>query len=194
MARAPGAVRDSIVDYLTALDRDATLSEINSAISARLGAVSQSSVRSYLNLNVPDLFERIGRGWYRLVGGRQRDSIHPVNLKPTIREGNATLFHADCFEWLATRAPDSVQAVVTDPPYGVVEYSEKELSKLRDGKGGVWRIPPSFDGHQRSPLPRFTVLSDADRVDLFSFFRRLGTLFGRVVVPGGNIVIASRRW
>lgn len=191
MSRAPGAIRDSIVAYLTDLDRDATLGEINSAVTMKLGRVSTSSVRSYLNLNVPALFERTGRGRYRLQASTPQGNVHHVSLKPAVQHGNATLYHADCFEWLAAREPNSVHAVVTDPPYGVIEYSEKEMAKLRGGKGGVWRIPPSFDGHQRSPLPRFTVLSDADRVDLFIFFRRLGTLLARVVVPGGNIVVAS---
>lgn len=81
--------------------------------------------------------------------------------------------------------------MVTDPPYGLVEYTAKETAKLRAGKGGVWRIPPSFDGHQRSPLPRFTVLTDTDRQALHAFFKRFGTLVARVAVPGANIVIAS---
>jgi site-specific DNA-methyltransferase (adenine-specific) len=80
---------------------------------------------------------------------------------------------------------------VTDPPYGLVEYTETEQQKLRNGKGGVWRIPPSFDGHQRSPLPRFTVLNDEDRIHLHAFFRKLGILLNRVLVPGGNVVVAS---
>jgi site-specific DNA-methyltransferase (adenine-specific) len=84
-----------------------------------------------------------------------------------------------------------VQAIVTDPPYGVVEYTEKEQKKLRSGKGGNWRIPPSFDGHQRAPLPRFTTLSDGDLGDLRTFFVDLGRLFARVAVPGANVVIAS---
>jgi site-specific DNA-methyltransferase (adenine-specific) len=105
--------------------------------------------------------------------------------------GKAKLYQADCFEWLAAQAPSSVQAVITDPPYGLVEYSEREQAKLRNGRGGVWRIPPSFDGHQRSPLPRFTVLGDEDRQALYAFFKRFGLLVGRVVVPGANIVVAS---
>jgi hypothetical protein len=55
----------------------------------------------------------------------------------------------------------------------------------------VWRIPPSFDGHRRAPLPRFTVLDDDDRTRLYAFFRKLGTLLNRVLVPGGNVVVAS---
>jgi DNA modification methylase len=110
---------------------------------------------------------------------------------PAFRAGRAELYHADCFEWLADRAAASIQAVVTDPPYGLVEYSVKEQNKLAQGRGGVWRIPPSFDGHKRAPLPRFTVLDEDDRVALHAFFRRLGRLLARVVVPGGNILIAS---
>jgi DNA modification methylase len=106
-------------------------------------------------------------------------------------EGLAKLYQADCFEWLATCEPSSVHAVVTDPPYGLVEYTEKEQVKLRSGRGGVWRIPPSFDGHKRAPLPRFTVLDDDDRKELYAFFKRLGGLIARAIVPGGNVVVAS---
>ena len=62
---APGSVRDSIVNYLTAAEC-ASISEIQQAVAARLGDVPASSVRSYLNLNTPDLFERTSRGRYRL--------------------------------------------------------------------------------------------------------------------------------
>jgi DNA modification methylase len=191
MSRAPGAIRDSIIAYLTELGADASLTEINTAVSGRLGGASASSIRSYLNLNVPDLFERVGRGRYRLTSHATATNVHLVRLKPAVKHEAATLYHADCFDWLAGAMSNSIQAVVTDPPYGVVEYTEKEMAKLRSGKGGVWRIPPSFDGHQRSPLPRFTVLTDADRARLHAFFRRLATQLNRVVVPGGNIVVAS---
>jgi site-specific DNA-methyltransferase (adenine-specific) len=93
--------------------------------------------------------------------------------------------------WLGGQAENSVHAVVTDPPYGLHEYTAKEQSKLRAGKGGVWRIPPSFDGHQRSPLPRFTVLTDDDRAALQVFFKTWARLLYRVLVPGGNVAVAS---
>jgi hypothetical protein len=66
MARAPGSIRDAIVRYLSEADREATLDEIRGAVASQLGEVSPSSVGSYLNLNVPDVFERTGRGRYRL--------------------------------------------------------------------------------------------------------------------------------
>jgi site-specific DNA-methyltransferase (adenine-specific) len=108
-----------------------------------------------------------------------------------IRSDGATLYHADCLEWLAAQSPHSFHAVVTDPPYGLVEYSEKEQRKLRAGRGGVWRIPPAFDGHTRAPLPRFTVLDDQAKESLREFFVRVGLQLIRVTVPGANVLIAS---
>lgn len=110
---------------------------------------------------------------------------------PAYRFGNTRLFHADCFDWLSEQPPDSIQAVVTDPPYGLVEYSAKEQAKLRQGHGGVWRIPPSFDGHQRSPLPRFTTLSSHDLQSMEEFFRLWGLTLIRVLVPGAHVIVAS---
>jgi hypothetical protein len=105
--------------------------------------------------------------------------------------GRATLVQADCFDWLRVCPPRSIHAVVTDPPYGLLEYSPKEQAKLRNGRGGVWRIPPSFDGHKRSPLPRFTVLDDGDRQVLHDFFHAFGELVLRATVPGANVIVAS---
>lgn len=51
------------------------------------------------------------------------------------------IHRSDAFEWLQQRATDSIEAVVTDPPYGLVEYTEKELAKRENGKGGIWRLP-----------------------------------------------------
>jgi hypothetical protein len=66
MAHAPGTIRDAILAYLSEVNRDASLAEIKQYVSDKIGTVSSSSVRSYLNLNVPDTFERTGRGRYRL--------------------------------------------------------------------------------------------------------------------------------
>jgi len=97
----------------------------------------------------------------------------------------------DAFEWLKAAPMNSVEAVVTDPPYGLVEYSDKELTKLKNGKGGIWRLPPSFDGSKRMPLPRFTVLTESDQKSLRDFSFRLATLLKCVLVPGGHVLIAT---
>lgn len=105
--------------------------------------------------------------------------------------GLARLYQADCCEWLGDQPEKSIHAVVTDPPYGLVEYQAKEQVKLRRGRGGVWRIPPNFDGHQRSPLPRFTTLSSKDLVELDEFFGQWARGLLPVLVPGAHVVVAS---
>lgn len=102
-----------------------------------------------------------------------------------------TIHLADSFDWMDTREPQSIHAIVTDPPYGLKEYSDEEQAKLRKGKGGVWRIPPSFDGIERSPVPRFTVLDEADLQVLMMFFEDFASRAFRVLVPGGHLVIAT---
>lgn len=105
--------------------------------------------------------------------------------------GHFLILQADCFEWLNRMPGNSIHAVVTDPPYGVKEYDFEQIAKREHGKGGIWRIPPSFDGHQRSPLPRFTALTQKEREKLKSFFIEWAKLVVRVLFPGGHVFIAS---
>lgn len=113
------------------------------------------------------------------------------DVAPAVQVGQAKLFEADCLDWLAQRPAKSIHGVVTDPPYGLVEYSPREQRKLRAGKGGVWRIPPSFDGHERSPLPRFTTLSSAELEQLQRFFNEWATILKPALVPGAHVLVAS---
>ena len=103
-----------------------------------------------------------------------------ASAKPRPARGEVLLAHRQ-----------SIHAVVTDPPYGLVEYSADEQQKLRLGQGGVWRIPPCFDGAKRAPLPRFTVLTSSDIAALERFFIAWGRRVARILVPGGNVVVAS---
>lgn len=183
---APGQIRDSIVDFLSVAET-ATILEIHKAVTGRVGEVPASSVRSYLNINTPGIFERVSRGQYRL---RQQD-YPTLPSGPEYQFERARLIEGDCFAWMKAKSAHSIEAIITDPPYGLLEYSESEKSKLRAGKGGVWRIPPSFDGHRRSPLPRFTILDDGHKAAMAEFFFEFGKLAHRVTVPGANILIAS---
>ena len=101
------------------------------------------------------------------------------------------IFHADCFDWLRERKQHSLHAVCTDPPYGVLEFTEKEVSKLRAGRGGVWRLPPTIGGSQRDPLPRFTVLTDAQKLELRRFFLEWGKTLWPALVPGAHVCVAG---
>ena len=200
--RPPGEVRDAVLMVLQAHPSGAPVGEIVAGVRDRIGEVSESSIRSYLRLNTPRLFVRPRRGHYRLSEGRLSDGGQdgesasdgdaPAMCRFRTRVfGHATVVHADCMEWLRQQERNSIHAVVTDPPYGLVEYSSREQEKLRNGKGGVWRQPPSFDGARRSPLPRFTVLSPADVRDLGEFFSRWARLLAPVLVPGANVVVAA---
>lgn len=104
---------------------------------------------------------------------------------------SATYIHEDAVRWLAELPPNSIHAVVTDPPYGLIEYEEHQLTKRKAGSGGVWRVPPTFDGVKRAPLPRFTVLSRDEIAQLHGFFSAVAFGALRALVPGGHVIIAA---
>jgi DNA modification methylase len=213
----PGLVRDAIIEFLRNQASPAPVAKICSGVREALQrSVPDSSVRSYLNLNTPGTFRRSRHGRYELDGPLallppspdrangsngtghsiedDRPPPAPTGLRPpnlVFEFGRTQLFHNDCLDWLRQRAERSLHAVITDPPYGMVEYSQTEQSKLRKGRGGVWRIPPSFDGCQRRPLPRFTTLTALQIGDLVDFFRTWGTSLRRVLVPGAHVFVAS---
>jgi len=110
---------------------------------------------------------------------------------PRDMEAVYELVNGDCLDWLEKRAPNSIHAVVTDPPYGLREYTDEEKTKLRRGRGGVWRIPPSFDGCTRRPVPRFSVLTEEDKANLRGFLACWAAKVFPVVVPGGHVFIAT---
>jgi site-specific DNA-methyltransferase (adenine-specific) len=190
---APGVIRDGIIRVLMGASRPLTTKEIEDELGSKLGSISGSSVRSYLQLNTPGTFTRTGRGTYCLA--EMEDSFREPSTDydgfAHFDIGKATLFHADCLDWLRVQQANSIHAVVTDPPYGLFEYSEEQQEKLRSGSGGVWRIPPSFDGSTRSPLPRFTTLTQAQIEEIEAFFLSWGRLVLDKVVPGANVVVAS---
>jgi site-specific DNA-methyltransferase (adenine-specific) len=107
------------------------------------------------------------------------------------RIGRSLIVHADCLEWLSRVPESTIHAVVTDPPYGVKEYDLDQLEKRASGNGGIWRIPPSFDGHTRAPLPRFTALDANERERVRQFFVDWGKLVGHALRPGGHVFIAT---
>lgn len=118
------------------------------------------------------------------------DDMRPAFASLTPMAG-VELVLADALQWMAQRDENSLHAIVTDPPFALVEYDDKDHTKMRNGRGGVWRLPPSFDGAQRSPLPRFTVLTPKERERLTTFFKAFAFQASRILVPGGHLVIAA---
>ncbi len=105
--------------------------------------------------------------------------------------GQSRIIHADCLEWLGRIPENSIHAIVTDPPYGVKEYEFDQIDKRANGNGGVWRIPPSFDGSIRAPLPRFTALDRKERESLRRFFLEWSKVVVHALRPGGHVFIAT---
>jgi len=125
------------------------------------------------------------------MAGMTALSDTPLEAGTTRTFGRQTLILGDCLDWLRDAEHDSLAACVTDPPYGLVEYTAAQQKKMRAGRGGVWRIPPSFDGSNRRPLPRFTILDRAERDAIVTFFTAWGEALLPVLRPGGHIVIAG---
>jgi site-specific DNA-methyltransferase (adenine-specific) len=219
-AHAPGRVRDAIVQILSVASGPLSVKEIEERVCRMIGDTPTSSVRSYLRLNASELFVRETRGRYSIrrpeVGARQMElpeigkeqsgvepphskaekqsGVEPPHSKDWLsafRFGKSTLYHADCFDWIERQEDNSIHAVVTDPPYGLHEYTPEQQAKLRNRKGGVWRIPPSFDGHERSPLPRFTTLTAEQLEQLWTFFFQWARTLLPKLVPGAHVIVAS---
>lgn len=193
--RRPGEVRDAILSVLTARPDGVSLHTIEQHVADLIGHSARSSVRSYLRLNTPSTFIRTARGQYGLkMTTRARTSKAAESRLDYCRSfsfGKSLVLEADCLNWMRAQQQNTIHAVVTDPPYGLFEYSSEQQEKLRNGRGGIWRIPPSFDGVQRAPLPRFTVLSPQDLRALELFFFEWAQLLIRILVPGANVVVAS---
>ena len=58
-----------------------------------------------------------------------------------------SLYRADCLEWMAEQPQNSIQGIVTDPPYGAREYSDSSKRVLE--RGSVWHFPRRSTG----PIP-----------------------------------------
>ncbi len=125
-----------------------------------------------------------GEGWW--------DRFEGICDFPVTRPSTQTaLILVDALRWMTEAPENSIHAIVTDPPYGLLEYEGKDHDKLIEREGGVWRIPPAFDGAIRMPVPRFSVLSAKDREQLSTFFNAFAFHALRLLVPGGHIILAS---
>jgi site-specific DNA-methyltransferase (adenine-specific) len=126
------------------------------------------------------------------VGAQAQQVTNQLTLNYEHRViGSSIVLHADCFEWLGRIPENSLHAIVTDPPYGVKEYAFDQIEKRANGNGGIWRIPPSFDGNVRQPLPRFTALNAKERKQVTTFFTEWSKLVTHSLRPGGHVFIAT---
>lgn len=104
---------------------------------------------------------------------------------------NYTLYNQSCFDWLREQPINSIQGVCTDPPFGIVEFLPHEMEKMRKGKGGVWRLPPTIGGSKRAPLPRFTTLSEKELKHVQTYFCEFGEALIPTLTPGAHVFLAG---
>ncbi|MBI3321713.1 MAG: site-specific DNA-methyltransferase [Candidatus Omnitrophica bacterium] len=127
----------------------------------------------------------------RAVDGKSLSPSSVRSVSGKLDGARYMLYLADCLVWMSSQPEASIHTIVTDPPYGLKEYTDQEKAKLRRGRGGVWRIPPAFDGCERTPVPRFTILTGEDRGQLQLFFSQFARQAFRMLVPGGHLFIAT---
>jgi site-specific DNA-methyltransferase (adenine-specific) len=101
------------------------------------------------------------------------------------------LIMGDCISAMREMEDDSIYGVCTDPPYGLVEFSPNEVAKLRAGKGGVWRLPPKWDGCERRPLPRFSILTHVQKQEIQIYFEQWASALMPKLRPGAHVMMAG---
>jgi site-specific DNA-methyltransferase (adenine-specific) len=120
-----------------------------------------------------------------------KEKIETSQQFKTVSFGKSSVILADGTKWLNSLPENTLHAIVTDPPYGVKEYDLDQIEKMKIGKGGMWRLPPNFDGSIRSPLPRFTALNKKERERISEFFTTWAEAAFKALRPGGHIFIAT---
>src|SRR5689334_11028672 len=114
MRKRPGEVRDAIVRVLEAHPQGASVYQITNQVTALIGSVPASSIRSYLRLNTPELFARMNRAQYALTHLSYEPSrTNRRSAAESFSYGKATLINDDCLTWLEAREANSIHAVVT---------------------------------------------------------------------------------
>ncbi|KXA97997.1 hypothetical protein AKJ37_01670 [candidate division MSBL1 archaeon SCGC-AAA259I09] len=100
-----------------------------------------------------------------LVLNAERDG-----LEKRIDELRNTIIHADCMEVMPEMPESSVDAVITDPPYGIQD--DEKVSKR---KGSATGLKDSLDWERRKGK------------DQFKWLRRVLEEFRRILKPTGNL-------
>src|SRR5574341_1153874 len=74
------------------------------------------------------LRESFGNSTYSDTSEPDSSPIHVREPEARYSRGTSgyELVEGDCFSWFVTRRPNTVHAIVTDPPYGLKEYTEQE--------------------------------------------------------------------
>jgi DNA modification methylase len=121
------------------------------------------------------------------------------------RGDTVTVHHGDCIEVLATLPDNSIDAVVTDPPYGL-EFMGKEWDKFdRKGPASFENLGQTLGGYGpgttrgRSPLadkPRWSTMGPSAMTAFQAWCQLWAAECLRVLRPGGHMLAfgGTRTW
>jgi site-specific DNA-methyltransferase (adenine-specific) len=117
-------------------------------------------------------------------------------------DDRATIYHGDCIEVMRTLPDNSVDAVVTDPPYGL-EFMGKDWDAPWKQAGDVIADPASVGGFQDgaggNPFSRSRIRygrEDGASIGFQLWFTDVATEALRVLKPGGHLLAfgGTRTW
>lgn len=100
-------------------------------IPAACGLCQSNRGKGSSAVSKPNLVRRDLAWGLHIDYGRVKECLLKSGAKVNYRT-----YLADAFEWLEARDENSIHAIVTDPPYGLKEYTDIEKAKLRNGRGG----------------------------------------------------------
>jgi DNA modification methylase len=108
---------------------------------------------------------------------------------------SVTLYHGDCLDVLRSLPDNSVDSVVTDPPYGL-EFMGKDWDAPWKAEGAHWREASRLPGsHSTNPTPRPQNFGTAGK-PFQDWCEAWATECLRVLKPGGHLLAfgGTRTW
>ena len=137
--KPPGQVRDAVIKALREAVTPLTVKEISQRVEDEIGETPTSSIRFYLRLNAQGVLVRESRGVYRLraesPGPRQKRDEPLAESEPSLCYQKTMLHHDDCFSWIERQSKNSIHAVVTDPPYGLLNIPRSNRASCGRERG-----------------------------------------------------------
>lgn len=85
-------------------------------------------------------------------------------MKPYYKDDQVTLYHGDCREVLTTLADQSIDCVITDPPYNVTEINGRDgttVGKIKRADGSYREVTKNFGDWDRAFSPAELLVESA---------------------------------
>lgn len=126
----------------------------------------------------------------------------PTRTDPWLAEGSVTLYHGDCIEVMARMPANSVDAVVSDPPYGL-GFMGQSWDTFKPGEGesritenrAIESDNPNLRGRTRGPASSPSAVEYDRTIEGQRSFQRWTEDWAReayrVLKPGGHALVCG---